>query len=181
MPEDHDAGIMFFFCGERSIVVPIQAPQNFLVRLVTVAVGEALYVDTFAIFVAKVLDHLNRTMGAGIVLDKTTDESDDHDRRRHAACNGSDGSRCSCFSEGKDKRQEEEDKPDEATRTAHDRNQIIARKTESGGLNFATPVVKAVNNDAGDENYFAVGKWRRLIRRRPIRCSPSPLTAGQPS
>jgi hypothetical protein len=101
-----------------------------------VAVGEALYVHTFAIFVAKVLDHLNRTMGAGIVLNKATDESDDHDGGRYSACNWSDRSRCSCFSEGRDKRQEEEDKPDEATRTAHDKNQIIARKTEGGGLKF---------------------------------------------
>src|SRR4029077_9259930 len=103
VPEDDDAGLVFFFRGQRSIVVPVQAPHNFLVSLTTVAVGEALHVHALAIFVAEVLDHLHRTVRARVVLDEAADEPDDHDWRHYSILDGSDGSGRSCFSEGEDK------------------------------------------------------------------------------
>ena len=101
-------------------------PQNFLVGLVAVAVGEALYVHTFAILVAKVLDHLHRAVRMRIVLDEAADEADDHGARHRAMLNWSDGLPAllilaDAIADGRE-RQEEEDQPDEGTRTAHDRN-----------------------------------------------------------
>ena len=43
--EDDNAGALFFFRRERSIVVPVQTAQNFLVGLVPVAIFESLNVD----------------------------------------------------------------------------------------------------------------------------------------
>ena len=71
------------------------------------------------------LDHLHRAVGVRIVFDEAADEADDHGSRRCMILNGSDGSRRSRFSKrhaNVSERQEEEDKPDEGTRTAHDRN-----------------------------------------------------------
>ena len=66
-------------------MVPIQAPQNFLVGLVAVTVRETLYIHAFAVFIAQVFDHLHRAVHAIIVLDEAADEADHHGGRGGAS------------------------------------------------------------------------------------------------
>src|SRR5271165_3757354 len=103
MPEDDDAGITFFFRGERAVVISVQPPENFLVGPVPVAIRKTLDVHSLAISAAEVLDHLHRTVRARIVFDEAADKSDDHDWRLWGF-NRSDGRRRLRFSRGQNKR-----------------------------------------------------------------------------
>ena len=66
-------------------MVPVQAPQNFLVGLVAVTVRETLYIHAIGVFIAQVFDDLHRAVHAIIVLDEAADETDNHGGRAGAS------------------------------------------------------------------------------------------------
>ena len=79
-PINDDAGVLFLFGGQRSIMVPAQKSQDLLAGLLPATILEHLHIHTRGVVLPEARSKLDAAMHRIIVLDKPAHEANDDDR-----------------------------------------------------------------------------------------------------
>jgi len=138
MPIDDDAGVSLLRRGERSVIVRVEEPQNFLMSQLAAMIFEGARDDAGGVILAELLDELHLGVDIIRVAYVAADKTDDDDRRPGESIVFARGAREDCRACGHNGGEKEKEKAKRGTHPAHPRRADNSKKRRKRNTTFVT-------------------------------------------